>query len=307
VIAFEALFILLANLRAANAASLFELYFKPTKTPLRTAMRRLSDLVDAGLLANLRLDGARRVYHLTEKALALPVMEKWAHASLATRPPDRQAMYCWLRSALFAALTADGWRVGNDTSALFALRRCCIDALEDARSEANQDRQRAWLSKTLDEMRASPALSVTQIEQLVGHRWRCRACGAARVTREHANAVTRAPCAGKLRAVPATPLDIAWRARGKAYEAMVLFIDNPSLPLDRQLEDLNAVCFGEPSIKVIVRATDPRSEFDREGLRWSIVGRRHAELNKALGVDGALHTKIVVVDYQPALQAYVRR
>ena len=110
---------------------------------MRTAMRRLHDLVDAGFLAHVRLDGARCVYHLTPKALGVSAeIEKWARPSLATTPPDRQAMYCWLRSSMWAALTADGWRVGNDGHALFALRRFLIDTLE-AGLAANPRRRRA--------------------------------------------------------------------------------------------------------------------------------------------------------------------
>ena len=58
-LAHEGLFLVLANLRAANAQSLFDLYFKRRGVKLRTAMRRLHDLIDAGFLAHVRLDNAR--------------------------------------------------------------------------------------------------------------------------------------------------------------------------------------------------------------------------------------------------------
>lgn len=306
--AFVDFFLLLVHLRAANASSLFELYFKPKSVPLRTAMRRLRQLVDEGFLSHLRLDGARCVYHLTPKALAVaPEITKWAHASLVSTPPDRQAMYCWLRSSMHAALTAEGWIVGSNGHALYGLRRFLIDTLED-RLKACRDTERIRLAHNLKGLRESAELVVRQSDLLGAHRWRCRECGiVVRAPGEHHDPTTRARCAGAFRAVPVTPLDIAWRKRGEKYDAIVLFVDNPSLPLERQLDDINKVLFGDPLLPMIIRAVDSRSAFDRATMKWVEIGRRHAAFKKAFAPLGYMHGRVREIDFRPDLQAYVVR
>ncbi|MCC7071744.1 MAG: hypothetical protein IT383_10500 [Deltaproteobacteria bacterium] len=306
--AFEGLFLVLVKLRAANARSLFELWFRERGTPVRTAMRRLHDLVDAGFLAHLRLDGARCVYHLTPKALGVsPEIERWARPSLATPPPDRQAMFCWLRSSLWAALTADGWKVGNDGQALYALRRSLIDTLEAGLAGTRDGVERQRMAWNLKGTRECEGLVVRESDLLGARRWRCNACGAARPPGDHHDPVTRERCAGAFRPVPVTPLDIAWEKRGEKYDAMVLFVDNPSVPLDGQLDDVSAVCLGEPLLPIITRAVDPRSAFDRATMKWVEIGRRHAELRKAFARLGRMHARVREIDYRPDLQAYVVR
>ena len=305
-LAHEGLFLLLTNLRAANATSLFRLFFAPRGVTWRTAMRRLKDLVDAGYLAHLRLDGARCVYHLTPKALALtPDLAMRAHSALATTPPDRQAMYCWLRSSCYGELVAAGWNVGNDPAAVFALRRFNIDDAESRLAELGDGNARHKLVKTLEAMRGSHRLKTTQAESMRGYRWRCRGCGAQNVGEVHQHRETGQNCAGPMRAIPSTPLDIAWKETHERYDVMILFVDNPSLPLEDQVKELSRVCYQEPVVPVIARSSDPRSRFDVETRRWVEIGARHRAMNKALGEDGVLGIRGVrVVDLWPTLQAY---
>ena len=270
-------------------------------------MRRLKDLVDAGYLGHLRLDGARCVYHLTPKALALtPAIESRAHAALAGAPPDRQAMYCWLRSTLYALLTADGWTVGNDGAALYALRRFLIDTLEDELTEASVPARRE-LQQIIAARRASQVLTVTQNDMLTGRRWCCGRCG--RVLREpraHQLPHFDLSCDGSFRAVPVAPCDIARRKRGASMEAMLLFIDNPSLPLERQLDAL-PLSSSPPRLRMILRATDERSRFDRARMKWERKGGRHVELAKVFADDGRLGRLVTLLEYRPEIQAYNAR
>ena len=305
-LAHEGLLLLLANLRAANAETLFDLFFGCRGTKWRTAMRRLHDLVEAGYLAHLRLDNARCVYHLTEKACALtPNLELRAHSALYTRPRDRQAMYCWLRSKIFAKLIDAGYHVGNDPPALYALRRFLIDHIEAALKRSASSDGNWLLESKLEMLRRGDTLDVSRQELLFGYRTKCRECGAERVLAEHWNPETKARCDGRLRAASASVLDIAWKKIDGRYQAMVVFIDNPTLSLEAQLEMLRIVTPGVPVLPVIVRSTDPRSRFDVTRSEWIEFGPRHAQLNKAFAQQcGMFGGEIDIVDPWPTLQAY---
>jgi hypothetical protein len=128
--AHEELFVLLTTLRAANAKSLFELFFKRRKVPWRTAMRRLHQLVAEGYLGHLRLDGARCVYHLRTPALSTSArLRSRSISSTTDPPPEQQAMYCWLRSTLWASLSEAGYTIGQSANDLHALRRYMLDTM----------------------------------------------------------------------------------------------------------------------------------------------------------------------------------
>jgi hypothetical protein len=301
-LAHEGLFLILTNLRCASAPSLFELFFRKKGVKWRTAMRRLHDLVDAGYLVHHRLASARCVYHLTPKSLALtPALQVRAHASLDERPPERQAVYGWLRSAFYARKTAEGWNVGNDGPALHALRRFHIDDLMAQLAKGPRGRERDDLQSRLAFARKAPALAVSPEEIAGAPRWRCRDCGRMGKGEHRDENGIRCPL-GNYRAMPVAPLDIAWRTRGNAYEIIVLFIDNPSLPLADQLESLRHLCFWR-RVPVIVRSTDPRTRFDREKGRVGERGDRHRELDRAFEKDFA--ERVRVLDDAAELHAYV--
>jgi hypothetical protein len=303
-LAHEGLFLVLTNLRAANAQSLFDLYFKRRGVKSRTAMRRLHDLVDGGFLAHVRLDNARCLYHLTEKTCALTrKLEERAHSALYTPPPDRQAAYCWLRSRIFAQLSDMGYAVGNDPAALYALRRFLIDRLEAAVKNSPPGAAKSYFEQNLAALRRSERLRVTDQELMLGFRTRCRVCGAERVITEHEHAATKVRCNGKLRAGPASILDVAWKRNANGYEAMIVFIDNPTLSLKEQLSVLELITLGIPPLPVIVRSTDPRSRFDITRGQWIEIGPRHRELDVAFN-DTSLKNDTTIVDPWPTLQAY---
>jgi hypothetical protein len=212
-LAHEGLFLLLTILRAANAESLFDLYFKPHGVKWRTAMRRLHDLVAAGYLAHFRLDNGRCVYHLTEKTCSLtPNLALRAHSALYSRLPDRQAAYCWLRSTIIARLTAIGYVVGNDPAALLALRRFLIDSNNDYLKR----RESETCKRCLGLLRQNNELRPTATELDLGYRFVCRKCGAEGVVGEHPHAKTNAICVGPLRVGPACMFDIAWKRSASA-------------------------------------------------------------------------------------------
>lgn len=84
-------------------------------------------------------------------------------------------------------------------------------------------------------------------------------------------------------------------------------MDNPSVPLERQLDGINKVCFGDPLLPMIIRAVDPRSAFEREAMKWVEIGRRHAAFKKAFAPLGRLHGRVREIDFRSDLQAYVVR
>jgi hypothetical protein len=336
-LAHEGLFAVLTTLRAANADSLIELFFRKTGVPRRTAMRRLADLVKAGYLERVRVDGTRWVYHLTANALELtPRLQRLGHTTMCVLPPPRQAMYCWLRSSLWASLAKDGYTVGQDGRALHALRRFFVDGLLDQLRVAATAGERDVLNGALRFLRASESLKLplcdacsrcewrgvvrdglarcpscngATTKAIVEHRLRCRICKAiASDAGVHTRGVLlhgAKDCGGALREVGVVPYDIAWRRVGDRYEVILLVVDNPTRSVEAQVDELPFVCFGQPPVRVILRSTDPHSRFDRTGKKWAVLGQRRAELMKAFGNKG--HADFVIpLDYRPELQAYYR-
>ena len=324
-LAHEELFVLTTTLRAANAASLYEMFFKRKKVAHRTAMRRLHELVDAHYLGHLRLDGARWIYHLTPKSLDLtPRLRLRAHASLAVAPPDRQAMYCWLRSSLWAALMTEGWTLGRSGRELQAVRRFLLDGLNERLKRAPQDR--VTIAETSRELRAADGLRVPFIATCSPCSWtgtnmRCPNCRTPAKTRLlDARVVCRAcstpagtlasrcsKCGSETREDDVVPYDIAWKRTGAHYDVVILLVDDPSLSVKAQLDALPFFSSLQPRLWMILRSTDPHSIFDRREMKLLSVGRRRAELVAAFadGGDAAPHAK--VLDYRPDLQAYFAR
>lgn len=336
-LAHEGLFVVLTTLRAANANSLIELFFRKKGVPRRTAMRRLAELVKAGYLERVRVDGARWIYHLTAKALELtPRLQGLGHTTLHAPPPPRQAAYCWLRSSLWASLEKDGYTVGQNGSALHALRRFFVDSLLDLLRVAAAAHERDVLNGALQFLRASEALKLPAGDAcsrcawsgvvrdgvarcptcksatkkvLVEHHLRCRICKAivsdasvhAHGTPLHADK----GCGGALREVGVIPYDIAWRRIGDRNEVILLVVDNPSRSVEAVVDELPFVCFEQPVVPMILRSTDPHSRFDRTAKKWAAVGQRRAELMKAFGEKGR-GDSVILLDYRDDLQAYYR-
>lgn len=336
-LAHEGLFLLLTTLRAANAESLCELFFKKQQVANRTGKRRLKDLVAAGYLAHVRLDGARQIYHLTAKALALTErLQLRAYDTLCVPPADRQAMYCWLRSALWASLSADGYTVGQSGDELHMVRRLLVDSAKRELAKVGAE-LRADHARVLEELRTSTALKVPVCDACTRCPWRgslqsarercpschgstkqavvqelhrCRTCGAVIALPgaggAHVEPLSERPCTGKLREIGVVPYDVAWRIAGGRLVVALLFVDNPSRSIEAQVDELPIVCFGQARIPVVLRATDPHSSFDREAMVWATVGRRHAEVTKAFGEKG-LGESVMLVEHAPKLQAYFVR
>lgn len=330
--AHEDLFVLLTTLRAASAGSLHQLYFQKRSLPERTAMRRLHDLVAAGYLGNVRIEGARRVYHATAKALDLsPRTRACALSSHAVPPPDQQAMACWLRSALWASLDAAGWRVGRGGSEL-TVRRFLVDSTRIERAKTPSERL-FLVENRLKHLRAAPEL-VPPIEdacskcsfhgkpgpqlacplcggptsqRVVERRHVCRTCGTevpAPITTEHRDKKTGAACSGSVRETGVIPYDVAWRRRSEGYEVMIVLVDDPSRSVEAQVSQLPFVTFEQPPLPLLVRSTDPHSRFDRRAGKWVTVGRRRSEL---LAAFGDKRRPATLVERDPEIQAYYVR
>lgn len=337
-LAHEELFALLTTLRAANGGSLVQLFFRKRKVAHRTAMRRLAALVAAGYLGHVRLDGGRWIYHLTEKALALtPRLRLLGHRTLCVPPTERRAMGCWLRAALWASLVKDGYSVGQDGSALHALRRFHVDALLDRVKSATTAADRASADWLLQAVRTSEALKfpvraacgrcgwrgpafgalrcpsckAATSQEIVEHQFRCRVCDvvvqdASVLKSDGAVLHDGKPCDGALRQTGVVPYDIAWRKKGERYEVILLVVDNPNRSIQDEIDELPFVCFGQESTPLILRSTDPHSRYDRKAKTWATVGERRAELVKAFGEKG-LGDSLILLDYRPELQAYFHR
>lgn len=345
------LFMLLAQIRGANAESLHALFFAPRKIPFRTMMRRLADLVAAGHLARARMRGSRSIYHLTSKSLAMVATRRPGVSEiLRRRPRGRQADHCWLRSAYWAALKRDGFNVGRGMDELLTLRRWLIDeqaaqlartsagTMERVRGETAMHMLRthphlqpvfrfvcdacAWrgrLSKFVDACArcAKPPRCRTASTLLA-----CVTCGAVRDgLGEHTDRRDSGKaCSGRLRVVDALPFDVAWRRRGGRFEVLILFVDNPSLPLKAQIAELPLGMDGQPKVSIILRSVDPDSCVGASGKGWLSVGARHRALLAAFqrpkrtavadedddeGIDGdSIAATVNVIDPYPALHVH---
>ncbi len=214
-------------------------------------------------------------------------------------------MYCWLRSTLYARLTADGWNVGNDGAALYALRRYLIDRLDGDLAEASRH-AREPIERALKSLRSADVLRVTPEDTRTGRRWRCSACGNYLPGLvPHKGYVEFLDCTGTAHAVPVAPCDIAWRGSGLTRQAMLVLVDNPSAPLERQLKDL-PLFVPDVRVPLLARTTDERSKFDRGAMKWKQKGDRHRELERALA-EGWIERCTKLVESFADIQAYYVR
>lgn len=305
------LFLLLAELRAANAESLHTLFFAPQKIPFRTMMRRLADLVAARYLSRARLRGSRSIYHLTAKSLEMVSTRRLgASEMLRRRPRGRQAEHCWLRGCYRAALKKDGFTVGRSNDEILELRRHLIDQAVARVGQAKEAFEQMRLETALHLLRthkhllpifrdvcdhcqwqgrlSKPSVACERCKNPTRRKiardvLKCRSCGAFRdrIGRHEDRRKKGAECNGRLRVVDALPFDVAWRKRDGRRELVILFIDNPSRPLKAQLAELPLGIDGQPLVSIIVRSVDPDSRIDPTGKGWLSIGPRHRALLRA--------------------------
>ncbi|HEY4156730.1 MAG TPA: hypothetical protein VGM29_01490 [Polyangiaceae bacterium] len=273
----------------------------------------------------MRLDRARRVYHLTPKSIALsPRLMLRASSSMTATPADRQATYCHVRSQLWAALAADGWNIGRNLDACVAIRRYLVDDLV-ARVAAARADQRASLEAALRTLRAVPGLvppnklvcsrcrasctggpcsrcGAPTEAKLLDERFACRACHAPvpRGGGDHTDPRTRRSCACRaVREVDVLRYDVAWGRINGVLDVRVLLVDDPSRSVERLVRNLPLVTSAQRPLPLILRHTDPHSRWDPRSCRWASSGRRKAELERLLAAE-----RVTLVDYKSEIQAY---
>lgn len=336
--AHEPLLVLLSTLRAASAASLHALYFRdlPDFQSKRSAYRVLGVMAKRGLLARQSLLQARAVYRLGHAAFTwCERVAARARDSFRHEMPEHQAAYCWLRSALWAALAGDGYHVGRGQDELRVLRRFLVDKQQAAVAAATAA-ERAARATALVALRADASLiplfrsrcgccgwsgelnraapSCGACRGAVSHRlserrFLCVRCGlVSDVAAPHVSARDKSRrCAGTLRETDHLAVDVAWRERGGSTEVVLLFVDDPTRDLEDQLRELPLRVRGQPRLPIVLKTTDPKSTFDRQRCTWAATGERHRALLRAFTESGMrglfpLETTSTVVDIAPALQ-----
>ena len=307
------LFRLLAVVRAASAASLHTLYFsQPPRgvRSLREAQRRLSVLVDSGLVIKQRVACARALYHLGSAAITL-VPEVAARVTDHFRKPlpEEEAGYAWLRTTMWSVLRKRGFAVGRGQPELVALRRSLVDAQSERAGEGDRVLQALRADRALAPLfrsRCASCGSLGPLNVALRSCARCRAdvspllserkvqCSACDFvgdgTLVAGDKGHSARCAGTLRDADHLAFDVAWRRNGAAREVLILFVDDPRLSLEAQLRALPLRILGQPRIDVILRTTDPTSVYDRRKRAWSHLGDRHRALLRAFSEGGAKDT-----------------
>lgn len=322
-----ALFDVLVRLRAANADALLTLFFDVHRVPRRTAMRRLSELVRDGFLGHLRLEGTRCVYHLTAKGLAASSTAARAKDWIRRPPAPRQADYCWLRSSLIAALTRDGWNVGRSWLHQHHLHAHLIAGIGAKLDQVGRSAPHA-MRATYEGIRKDDGLTPMWRSSCAACRWRgdprvavakCGRCGGA-TTNVYTQAFFRctgcpfvadevrshrdqdgACCFARMRECDPLPFDVAFRHG----EVMILFIDKPSRPVERQIRELPLFWIDQPRVSIVVRSADADSRFDSASKAWVTMGARHRALLHAFSPKGYfsfLRDRMTLIDYRPEIQ-----
>lgn len=289
-----------------------------------------------GLLARQSLLQARAVYRLGHAAfthserVAARAKDAFRHEM-----PEHLAAYCWLRSALWAALARDGYSVGRGQDELRVLRRFLVDTQQTAIAAA-AGAERAARASVLEALRADASLvplfrsrcaacawsgELNRAAQSCGacrgavkhqlseRRFLCARCGLVTdVAAPHASARdSKRRCAGTLRETDHLAVDVAWRERGGSTEVVLVFVDDPARDLEDQLRELPLRVRGQPRVPIIIKTTDPKSTFDRQRGAWATTGERHRALIRAFA-DAAvrglfpLQTTTTIVDLAPELQ-----
>lgn len=322
-----ALFDVLVRLRAANADALLTLFFDVHRVPRRTAMRRLSELVRDGFLAHVRLEGTRCVYHLTAKGLAASNTAARATDWIRRAPAARQADYCWLRASLVASLTRDGWNVGRSWLHQHHLHAHLINRMKAMLNKAGRSAPYT-MRATYESIRKDDALTPMWRSSCASCRWRgeprvavakCGCCGGT-TTAVYTQAFFRctgcpfvadevrshrdkdgARCFAVMRECDPLPFDVGYRNG----EVMILFVDNPSRPLERQIRELPLFSIDQPRVSIIVRSADADSRFDAASKTWATMGARHRALLHAFSPKGYfafLRDRMTLIEYRPEIQ-----
>lgn len=341
----EALFVLLAKIRAANADSLFTLFFAKHGTPRRTAMRRLAWLVAGGYLAHRRLfDSTRAIYFLTAKTLrAFPSVRTRAVTDTVRQPPPpRQAAFCWLRAMIFAALVGDGFTIGRGSTEQSFLRRRLVDEqvarveAMNARARSAFDREAVFAADVLKKLRRSPLLTPLFRNRCGSCGWtgapseavsacpRCKRATEARVSdlffrcadcgfvsdeaSVHRRADGKGRCSGTMVLADPLPFDVAWRSVGGKVELFIVLVDDPSRAIEAQFRDLPIDVEGQPHLPLLVRSADLDSVYDATARKWAAMGARHAVLMRDLNPHGRCSwfaSRVELIDYRPDLQLHI--
>ncbi|HUQ50693.1 MAG TPA: hypothetical protein VM692_00640, partial [Gammaproteobacteria bacterium] len=324
---FHHLFRVLAEIRAASADSLDELFFQRVflKQCRRSTNGMLARLVEEGFLARMDLKQARVIYHLTRKSLAtIEVAGIHVPETLRRPPTDELGQVFWLRASLRAEHSRLGFTVGRGPREAYALRRFLIDSVE--RSAAS----RALLA----ELRADPALCPPMTDGCercgfiaaygaaramcprcanitspvpLGRAFKCATCDVI--------AATPGPhgrCTALMRELECLPVDVAWRKVGERYDVRIVFVDNPVHGLRAQLEKLPVQHMDQPKVPILLRSADPESRYDRGNAAWASKGPRHQLLDAAFSEEGLndlwpIESTTRVIDVRPDLQLYVLR
>jgi hypothetical protein len=325
------LFDVVARLRAVNADALLALFFEPRGIPKRTAMRRLAELVRERFLAHVRLEGTRCIYHLTAKGLAASTSRERVTHWIRRPPAPRQADYCWLRSALVASLTREGWDVGRTWRHQLALRQHVVGGLKkliDNRLRGNAlmvARAHYENARTLQMFtpiwraicatcgwRGDPGRAVDvcgrcgrEPTPLYSKQFfRCTGCGyVADEVRSHGFRKKGGSCVATMRETDPLTFDVAFRGD----EIIVVFIDNPSRPFEEQFGEIPFVHCEEGRIRLpfVARSADADSRFDLKSGKWATIGSRHRALLRELAGKGRflyMPDRVTVIDYRPDIQ-----
>ncbi len=332
---YEALFSLIADLRAPAIAHLHSMFFKPVLgVHLSSAHRRITRLQEQGLLRGGTTAGTPRAFvHLTEKGWRTFPSISERHGETVFRTPTREAAaFGWQRAALRSALVDDGYTVGRDFDALLALRRYLVDAtieraarLHGAERFAAEHLLRAMRSSSsltplyfhaCRGCRARTAIGATPpsscnrcarpLEQVIVRTpWACRLCGVVTDQRVHDG------CDGSMRPQMYLPYDLAHRVKDGRRDVIVVLVDNPYRSIANQLEELPLRFLDQPRIKVIVRPAEDGSVWDEDEARYSHIGPRLRQLLHAFTAhDRPRHfpywKSADVITYRPELAVRTR-
>lgn len=344
---YEGLFLLLCRLRAASSDSLWRLFFERVlgMTSRSAAFERIHRLIDSGYLRRRRITEWRSVNHLTQRSLgAFPSVRARGTDWLRRPPGTTEAHRCWLRGALHAELTADGYTVGRGPRELAALRRFYIDRqarliasinggaeqreAENALAHLRDDGQlvppfrarcpncstRAALNVAVD---TCARCGASFRNEIVARVYRCKACSAlsdelgahVHLGSGSGGDAARAPCHGEMREIDVIAVDIAWRRANDSFEVIALFIDDTRRSLDHQLALIPAQIIGQPRLPIILRSTDMRSRYVTTTRSWLIQGPRHQALLRAFSEHAPeaqfpFSLTTKVIEYRPELELW---
>lgn len=217
----------------------------------RAVASRLQRLVERGYVvavdARYPRDsgrGRRFAYRLTTKGeTAFPRLER--RSLLGRRAPLDDGL-ALLRSAIVAALIAEGWAVGRGGVAALHLRRFLLDSASPEVAAA--------LRQVLAEVPVTPDSNGKAVP--LDEPFRCSVCGylgpEVAIHRDGA-----APCPGVLSAHDVLPFDVFYRVVDRRVEAGVALFLESAEALGRDLRALPLWTPGQPRLPTLVRFAKP--------------------------------------------------